>query len=587
MSFVSVFRDQKSIHSWVVVSGAVTAFSILILAGLAITMAVQMSAAEHRAKVTTDALRSHLEADMMHDTLRAEVYLAFHNSRQGDQAEQAKQKSEVARYAAWFRRSIAENRDRELSNRVLHRLRVVERPLEEYIRTAEAIVTLAYRNPDAARAELNAFTASFERLERSLEAISNEIQADVHASGAEVDALEVLWGWALAIGTLLGLGAAFGMTALIRTRLVLPVVRISGALGELSKGKQDVAITDAARDDEIGTLAKGVDGFKKAVTKARAATEAQLAAERARSAAEREKSLAGEQEQKRQAAELARRRDLEAMASGLEEQVLASARIILDAVSELQAVSRDMSRNASLTRNDAAAAAQETEASARTMQEVAAAAEQLIGSTYEIGGRMKASTDATRLINDRMEAADGLVKQLTGAAAEIDTVSAFISTMAKRTNMLALNATIEAARAGEAGRGFAVVALEVKTLARQTREATSEINAKIEEVRSIARSVASSIGRMSEDTGRLDETAVMVACAVDEQNQATNSIGRSVQETASKVDSLQRLVIGVRDQADVTEDVAGGVDRSARVLEEHIERLASNVNDFIREVRAA
>jgi hypothetical protein len=29
------------------------------------------------------------------------------------------------------------------------------------------------------------------------------------------------------------------------------------------------------------------------------------------------------------------------------------------------------------------------------------------------------------------------------------------------------------------------------------------------------------------------------------------------------------------------------VDRSARMLEEHIERLASNVNDFIREVRAA
>jgi methyl-accepting chemotaxis protein len=556
------------------------ALAVLILAALGLTMAVQMRAAEQRAQITTEALRSHMEADMMHDTLRAEVYLAFYNSSQGNLAQRARQTTELARYAAWFRRSIAENRNRPLSNPVQHRLRLVERPLREYVVQAETIVTLAYRNPAAARAELDDFTERFDRLERSLEGISNAIEADVHASTAEVDALNVLWRWALVLGTLLGLGAAAGVTALIRTRLVLPVVRISRALEELSRGKLDVAIADAAREDELGTLGKGVEAFKQAVAATRQANERQLAAER-------EKSEAAEREYRRQQAEFARRRDLEAMANGLEEQVLASAKIILDAVSELQAVSRDMSRNASLTRNDAAAAASATEASARTMQDVAAAAEQLIGSTFEIGGRMKASADATRLMNNRMEAADGLVKQLTGAAAEIDTVSAFISSVANRTNMLALNATIEAARAGEAGRGFAVVANEVKTLARQTREATSEINSKIDEVRTIAKAVASSIKRMSEETGRLDETAVMVASAVDQQNQATSSIGRSVQETATRVDSLQRIVSGVRDQADVTEDVAGGVDRSARMLEEHIERLASNVNDFIREVRAA
>jgi methyl-accepting chemotaxis protein len=67
------------------------------------------------------------------------------------------------------------------------------------------------------------------------------------------------------------------------------------------------------------------------------------------------------------------------------------------------------------------------------------------------------------------------MEQLSKATGQIYSIIESIENIADQTNLLALNATIEAARAGEAGKGFAVVANEIKDLAKQTAESTTEI----------------------------------------------------------------------------------------------------------------
>ena len=75
------------------------------------------------------------------------------------------------------------------------------------------------------------------------------------------------------------------------------------------------------------------------------------------------------------------------------------------------------------------------------------------------------------------------LKALTKTVEDIASSASSVRGVAGRTNMLALNATIEAARAGDHGRGFAVVAGEVKALAKQTAETTSDIDAQLAAIR--------------------------------------------------------------------------------------------------------
>ena len=147
--------------------------------------------------------------------------------------------------------------------------------------------------------------------------------------------------------------------------------------------------------------------------------------------------------------------------------------------------------------------------------------------------------EAMREIETSVSAAGEVVQSLGDRGKEIGAIVSTITDISEQTNLLALNAAIEAARAGEQGRGFAVVADEVRTLAEQSQEAATSIEAIIRDIQAESeRAVeAMSKGREAVESGGTRMQAA--AEAFDAVRQQVASVTGEVGEVASAADSLR------------------------------------------------
>ena len=174
---------------------------------------------------------------------------------------------------------------------------------------------------------------------------------------------------------------------------------------------------------------------------------------------------------------------------------------------------------------------------------VAASAEEMTSVINGIAQNTEKARDITSEAVSEAKSASEKIDELGKAAQEIGKVTETITEISEQTNLLALNATIEAARAGEAGKGFAVVANEIKELAKQTAEATSEIRSKIEGIQNSTDGTVTQIKQIAKVTNQVNEIVATIATAVEEQSVTTKEIANNVVQASQGI-------------AEVTENVA-------------------------------
>jgi methyl-accepting chemotaxis protein PixJ len=231
---------------------------------------------------------------------------------------------------------------------------------------------------------------------------------------------------------------------------------------------------------------------------------------------------------------------------------------------------------------------------ANTVQTVANNAEQAelavqaAAQTVEEGDAvMNRTVEGIQVIRSTVADTAKKVKHLGESSQKISKVVELISAFAAQTNMLALNASIEASRAGEEGRGFAVVANEVRSLARQSAEATEEIRKLVSNIQAETNEVViameSGIEQVVTGTKLVDETrqSLNKITAVSAQiSELVEAIAQATVTQSQASEAVTQTMKDVAASANKTSTEASQVSSSFEELKKVAQVLQEGVGQF-------
>jgi methyl-accepting chemotaxis protein len=347
--------------------------------------------------------------------------------------------------------------------------------------------------------------------------------------------------------------------------LLRPLPRLADVMNRLARDETDVEVAYQMQGDEIGDMARAVQVFKANALEKRRLEQERVEAE-ARAANEKRVAM-------------------KTMADEFEQSVGSKVTSVLDAASHIDASTKEVRQLASQTSEKSNQVSGAAEGASGNVDSVAAAAEEMSASIGEIARRASESAKIAAGAVQQAETTNETVQSLDIAAQKIGDVVKLINEIAEQTNLLALNATIEAARAGEAGKGFAVVANEVKTLASQTTKATEEISDQINAMQQATTEAVNAISTIRGVIGQVNESATAIASAVEEQNAATQEIGRNVQSAASDTSKVSSTIAEVRSASDQTMTAIQQAVAAIEGLNGDANDLKTQVGAFLDKVR--
>ena len=361
--------------------------------------------------------------------------------------------------------------------------------------------------------------------------------------------------------------AAAGLIAwlYVGRSIVGRLTTLSHAMRSIAGGELNVSFP-VDGEDEIAGMAKALVVFRQAMADVR-------------SARQREAERAEESERRRQQVEAATR--------SFERAVNDIIQALADASKTMDGCAKVMTQTADYNQTRAVAAASASEQATGNASSLAIAAEEIATSVAVISKEASVSANIARRATDEAKAIISTIEQLAASVGHINDISALIRNVAAQTNLLALNATIEAARAGDAGRGFAVVAQEVKGLAAQTEKATGEITQQLSAIEQTTSHVVQAMKAIAETIRQIDEHASGISVAVQQQDAVSREIAQNANAAASQTREVAASVANVSDAAAKTGQVVTAVLDAGEELAVRSDRLRSEVEHFLAQVRVA
>ena len=139
----------------------------------------RMTANKKAVVLTSQALGDQMSEDIMHDALRGDVLDALNAAATKNDKAATEAAKALAEQPEVFRASVKANHERPLPSTVATALHAVDKPLDDYIKSAESIITIAAKDPISAELQWLAFQEAFSKLESTMGESGDKAQASV------------------------------------------------------------------------------------------------------------------------------------------------------------------------------------------------------------------------------------------------------------------------------------------------------------------------------------------------------------------------------------------------------------------------
>jgi methyl-accepting chemotaxis protein len=359
----------------------------------------------------------------------------------------------------------------------------------------------------------------------------------------------------------------------LNTAIADPIRRISTAAERIAAGDLTVRVSDNHRHDEVGALSETFCRMTGSLCgMAEVARQIASGDLRVKVQPHSEKDILGNAF----ATMVANLRDLAADISD-------SVNILGSAANEISVSTAALAENASHT----AVAVTETTTTVEEVRQTAEIASQKTKMVSESARKAaqtseagkKSTQDATAGMNRIRENMESIAETMVRLSEQSQAVSDIIATvddLAQQSNLLAVNAAIEATKAGEHGRGFAVVAQEVRTLAEQSREATTQVRAILNDIQ---KATAAAVMATEQGNKSVEAGARQSAEAGESIQTLANSVAEAAQAAAQIATSSQQQVVGVNQVVTAMENIKHASTRSVAGATQ-IEAAARNLSEL-------
>ena len=472
-------------------------------------------------EVSMTVLRNHMEADMMHDALRADVLSAMLVGLGKSTSTPVEVNSALQEHAEHFRQVLADNLKLPLGDTLKANLEKIKPSLDTYISTGERIVALALNDPEAAREQLTTFNSAFSQLEDQMASLSELIENNTQQTSAGTRQTIANANFTLGAVLIASLLLLLAQGRWVILSIMGPLQTASRIAASIARGNLSEPIVEPTRNDEASALIRSLATMQR---------DLRGMIEVVRSNAH---GVNGKSEQLSQGCH---------EVAGSSQQQSAAASTMAAAASEMTASIEEITRHA----GRALAMANQAEALAKDGGRVI---HQVVNDMDGIARSAQQSAQVIRTLDKESEAIYSIIQVIKG--------------IADQTNLLALNAAIEAARAGEQGRGFAVVADEVRSLAGRTSASTQEIASMVGRIQQNTREAVTS---MEEGVAQVDKGMAVTA----EVERAIREILQATLNTTELVNDISRTIgeqsLASNEIAHQVEMIAGMSESNSRVI---------------------